>query len=103
MLVADRSNHNGRVEANIEEVECETERRHKVSIFERRRQVGNTRHKNCRNIYSEMAGGTGEMSRRIVKTMDEYDRHTRVKIVAVIRRIDRTISTVDVVCQKCSY
>ncbi len=39
-----------------------------------------------------MAAGTTEMSRKIVKTMDEYDMYTRVKIVAVIRRIDSTIS-----------
>ncbi len=39
-----------------------------------------------------MAAGTVEMSRRILKTMDEYDMHTMVRIVAVIRRIDSTIS-----------
>ncbi len=92
MLDSDGSNHNGRVETNIEEVKSETERKHKVSIFELQKQVGKTRHKNCRHIYSEMAAGTVEMSRRIVKTMDEYDIHTRVRIVAVIRRIDSTIS-----------
>jgi hypothetical protein len=61
-------------------------------VGERLLDADETRHKNCRHIYSEMAAGTTEMSRKIVKTMDEYDMYTRVKIVAVIRRIDSTIS-----------